>query len=47
MVEVDSNDPRFCPINHYIHRNLVEGEIISDEMIRKKFHEGVIINTDL
>lgn len=44
MVEVDSNGSRFCPTNRYIHRNLVEGEIISDEMIRKKFHGRVIIN---
>lgn len=43
MVQVDSNDPKFCPTNYYIHRNLAEGETISDEMIRKKFDGGVII----
>lgn len=47
IVKVDSNGSRFYPTNHYIHRNLVEEEIISDEMIRKKLHEGVIINIDL
>lgn len=43
MVEVDSNGSRFCPTNCYIQRNSVEGDIISDEMI-KKIHGRVIIN---
>ena len=44
---VEPNGSRFSPINTCIHRNLVEEEIISDKMIRKKFHGGVIINIDL